>query len=68
MTLYRAVWNEDLAEVKRLLAAGADVNAKTADKFGDTPLHVASQEGYLDIARLLLDNGAEIDGQDEDGM
>jgi len=28
---------------------------------GFTPLHIASHYGSLDVAKLLLDNGADID-------
>jgi Ankyrin repeats (3 copies) len=39
-------------EVKNLIAQGADVNAK--DSNGYTPLHWASINGYLDVAKLLV--------------
>ncbi len=40
-----------------LLEAGADVNAK--DKNGTTPLHEACSYGHTEIARFLLDHGAD---------
>jgi ankyrin repeat protein len=39
-----------------LLDHGAKVN--TRDVGGNTPLHLAISEGYDDIARVLLENGA----------
>jgi ankyrin repeat protein len=42
-----------------LLASGADANAAG---FGQTPLHFAAAKGYAEIARLLLDHGAEVNG------
>jgi ankyrin repeat protein len=51
-----------LDRVKELVAANrAAVNARGGD--GQTPLHVAST---VDIARLLLDHGADIDALDVD--
>jgi ankyrin repeat protein len=56
----------DLREVQRLVKEGADVNSK--DIYGGTPLMIAAGTGNLEIVRLLLDNGADInatrDGSD----
>ena len=35
-----------------------NLNAKCG--FCGSPLHAASREGHLDVARLLLDHGAEV--------
>lgn len=45
----------DLAEA--LLKAGANVQGKA---LGVTPLHLAAQKGYLDLAEVLLAHGAEV--------
>jgi ankyrin repeat protein len=37
------------------------------DKDGYTPLHAASQNGYVDIARILFEHGADVIAQDPDG-
>ena len=39
----------------------ADVNAK--DSFRWTPLHHACHSGQVDVVRLLLERGAELDAQ-----
>lgn len=44
--------------VARLLAAGADVNAK--DKSGATPLHEAARRGHTGAVRLLVEAGADV--------
>ena len=31
------------------------------DQYGRTQLYIACQQGHVDAARLLLDNGAEVD-------
>ncbi|WP_294540627.1 ankyrin repeat domain-containing protein [uncultured Rhodoblastus sp.] len=54
----------DLDEVKRLIAAGADVNAvyPHMDSFfdGHTPLLVAARDGHTEIVRELLQAGAKV--------
>ena len=54
----------DLGEVKRLIAAGADVNTvyPHMDSFldGHTPLLVAARDGHTEIVRELLPAGAEV--------
>jgi ankyrin repeat protein len=49
-----------------LLENNADVNAKCRD-YHRTPLHVASEFGYLEPARLLLEHGANVHAQDDRG-
>jgi ankyrin repeat protein len=54
------------AETARLLiAAGADVNARSLKGNYAKPfvLHYAAEFGHLDVAKLLINNGAVIDGR-----
>ena len=55
--LHEAVMKNDIAEVKRLLEAGADVSAK--NEIGYTPLHVAALMGHAASVKVLLQAGAE---------
>jgi len=55
--LYEAVSRGDAAEVKLLLAAGANTEPK--DGMGNTPLHNAARKGYEDVVRALLAGGAD---------
>ncbi|MBI2689404.1 MAG: ankyrin repeat domain-containing protein [Acidobacteria bacterium] len=45
-----------LAEVKRLLEAGAPIESK--NQYGATPLYMAVFNGHSEVAALLLDKGA----------
>jgi ankyrin repeat protein len=51
-----AVRSNDLASVKTLLAAGADINQTTG--YGWSPLLVATQNRYYKLGAYLLDHGA----------
>ena len=66
--LHHAAKKGDLAEVKRLVSAGADVNCGTAGRFefGKPALHIASQYGHLEVVRFLLDSGADIEAESHD--
>jgi ankyrin repeat protein len=55
--LQRAVYREDVAAAKKLLAAGADANE--ANRYGIQALTLACQNGNLDLVNLLLDAGAD---------
>ncbi|HKW24227.1 MAG TPA: ankyrin repeat domain-containing protein [Terriglobales bacterium] len=46
---------------QRLLEAGADPSAHSANEQGSTPLHEAAGCGHTDIVLLLLAHGAEVD-------
>lgn len=55
---------ENVELFRALLDAGADVNEKNG--IGRTPLSMACKNGHLDIVKLLLQNGAEINEPDQD--
>ena len=50
-----------IVTVKKLLAVGADVNAK--NKNGDTPLNYAAFLGHKEIVELLVANGANVNAK-----
>jgi uncharacterized protein len=55
--LHNAAHRDDLAEVRRLIAAGADV--KAANRYGITPLALACTNGNGAMVELLLKAGAD---------
>ena len=60
--LHRAARKGDVNEVERLLAAGANVGARTTSGFArdSTLLLIATRYKHFDVMRLLLDRGADI--------
>lgn len=60
--LRRAAWADDVERARDLVAQGADVNAK--DSTQQSAYLVATSEGYLDLLRLTLANGAKVDDKD----
>ncbi|CAE7222253.1 ANKRD17 [Symbiodinium necroappetens] len=49
------------------LASGADVNWKDEDFFDYTALHLAAAAGHVEVCRLLLKRGAEVDPRSTSG-
>lgn len=62
MKLYEIVLNNDINEVKNALST-CDVNEQE-ETTGFTALHYCAQNQYLEIAKLLIDNGADVDIKD----
>ena len=54
-----------LRDVVEILAIGPqDVNSRNFD-YESTPLHLASGEGHFDIARFLVEHGADVAAKDQ---
>ena len=63
--LFEAVRQGDNNEVRRLVAAGANVNAvENKDKYDNTmPLHVAVDGDNLECVRFLIEHGADVNAK-----
>lgn len=63
LTLFNAARRGDVADVKRLLAEGCSVDEQVpmVGSLDDlyTPLGVAAREGHVEVARVLLEAGAD---------
>lgn len=60
-----AVSNDDLDEVRDLIAKGADVNGREKESENITPLFLAVENGNVEIAEVLLNFGAKINARDK---
>lgn len=80
--LHQSCDNNNPETVKVLINFGADVNKKVrmscgchvifhwcvqGGVFSQTPLHIASSLNSIDIAKILIDNGAKLDIKDSEG-
>lgn len=63
--LHAAARNNDVPEVRRLLATGADPNAHNVGGF--TPLHRAAWPGFVEVIDPLVDGGANPNATDRFG-
>jgi ankyrin repeat protein len=60
--LFAAIEKNDIQKVRYLIAINADVNAK--DPYANmTPLMMAAYDGFTEIAKLLIEKGAEVNAK-----
>jgi uncharacterized protein len=64
--LHWAVYNDDAELVDRLVAAGADVNAR--NDYGATPLSQAAVVGNVRVIRRLISARADVEAANADGQ
>ncbi|MBI4708342.1 MAG: ankyrin repeat domain-containing protein [Candidatus Omnitrophica bacterium] len=62
--LLQSITNNDIDSIRALISDGADVNVKgTINNRMVTPLVLAAANGYTEIAKFLLDNGADVNAR-----
>lgn len=60
--LHHAVENQSVKSIDKLLELGVNVDIASDNTDPDTPLNIAAQDNLLEMARLLLAKGANIEG------
>jgi ankyrin repeat protein len=63
--LFATAESGDMPELNRMLAAGADINAR--DDEGKSPLYFAAKAGHAEAAEALIARGAEVDARMKGG-
>ena len=61
--MHFAAQDGDMLKVKELIEAGYPVNQ--FDEIGKTPLHYAAINEHMEVIRLLLDEGADVNAHKE---
>lgn len=64
--LARAVDDDDIDEVRRLIANGANVNGRDEDYDKITPIFIAVENGNVEMVRLLIESGAKVNVRNSD--
>jgi ankyrin repeat protein len=67
--VWRAAKLGDVTAIRRLVAGGADVNAKkhTLNVEGDTALHIAARHDQTEAIKVLVELGAKVNAKDDHG-
>ncbi|KAL5350234.1 hypothetical protein ACLOAV_005272 [Pseudogymnoascus australis] len=63
--IIEAASDRDISKVAKLISSGANVNAR--DRWGWSALSMCGYGGHVEICRLLLDHGADLNNMDVDG-
>jgi cytohesin len=61
--LFQAAKDDDTTTVVALLKAGTNVNCRDESQW--TPLHRAAEQNAVDVAKILVAHGAELNARDE---
>ena len=57
---FEIVKKGNLKKVKQSVLEGVDINKVSQYNGGETPLHIAAQNGHLSIVEFLIKSGADI--------
>lgn len=66
MNIWIAAADNNLQKVESYLASG-NFTANSKDQNGYTPVHAAAEYGHLDLIQRLIEKGADLNIQDNDG-
>ncbi len=65
--LYKASGKGNINEVRKLIELGAPVNYTSPNTNNGTPLYISAQTNQIEILKLLLTAGADVNKQNGDG-
>ena len=65
--MHAAIWDHDTKMVAFLLEHGYNLNQETC-QVKTPPLHLAAMRGLVDIVKLMIEHGADINRKDTFGM
>ena len=65
MALLQAIYDDDMVEVRRLVAMGVNLDQRDAN--GSTALHYASAKGQVEVIKLLVEHGADKEAKTANG-
>ncbi|ACL05280.1 Ankyrin [Desulfatibacillum aliphaticivorans] len=57
--IFKAAYDGDLEQVRSMYRADPNV-IRQVNSFGETPLHIAATMCHLDVAKFLVENGADV--------
>lgn len=61
-----AVYDQDIEKVRKLIRAGADVNA--SNNYGANAMQLAAEVAHVELLEMLLDAGADVDSPNPEGQ
>jgi ankyrin repeat protein len=64
--IFRVVMDGNVSGLRELLETYDDVTERVIDYKGSKVLHLAAFNGYVDLVKLLIQNGADVNAVDED--
>jgi uncharacterized protein len=66
--LHYAAFADNAAAAALLIAAGAEVDARAANKFDNTPLQVSMLSASAETAKVLIAHGADVNARQSEGV
>lgn len=66
LPMFQAITQGNIQPIENAVRSGFDINTK--DRRGRTALHIAVENGELELVRFLLDNGAKVNVRDKNNL
>ena len=66
--IHAALHEGRMGTLVEMLKRGADPNDEDGWVHGNAGLHMAAQDGHVEVVKVLLDHGAEVDATNDSGQ